>query len=292
MGTVWELDFYSRPILDEQQKKIWELLVCESPLDIRTKPESLFRYAEFCPNSTVNSIWLRTTLEEAIARAAEPPQKIRFFRRPMTKMIVKACDELGISAQLSRRTFTLYRWLQERMQDVYPQQPGYQGVAPNPSVQYQPQPPQPLPDALVGQKWAFVTLSAEAFEEMHEWDIGFREAFPLIGLGDFAPLLPETQIPGVVIFSPRAVPMAGWMSGIEPAFLKFNRNTPPRLLLETGESNSWILASIKDSKTLTEAENFEDAKRKAGMLHFLAIQSDPQSESFAGFWLMQELPLS
>jgi hypothetical protein len=292
MGTVWELDFYSRPILDEQQKKVWELLVCESPLDIRTKPESLFRYAEFCPNSTVNSIWLRTTLEEAIARAPQPPQKIRFFRRPMTKMIVKACDELGISAQLSRRTFTLYRWLQERFQEVYPQQPGYQAVAPNPSVQYQPQPPQPLPDALIGQKWAFVTLSAAAFEEMHEWDIGFREAFPMIGLGDSAPLPPETPVPGVVIFSPRAVPMAGWMSGIEPAFLKFNRDSSPRLLLETGESNSWILASLKDSKTLTEAENFEKAKQKAGMLHFLAIQSDPQAESFAGFWLMQELPLS
>ncbi|MEO0970614.1 MAG: Tab2/Atab2 family RNA-binding protein, partial [Cyanobacteria bacterium J06639_18] len=34
MGSIWELDYYSRPILDEDQKKVWEVLICESPLDI------------------------------------------------------------------------------------------------------------------------------------------------------------------------------------------------------------------------------------------------------------------
>jgi hypothetical protein len=29
MTIVWELDFYSRPILDENKKKIWELLICD-----------------------------------------------------------------------------------------------------------------------------------------------------------------------------------------------------------------------------------------------------------------------
>ncbi|MDJ0547491.1 MAG: Tab2/Atab2 family RNA-binding protein, partial [Microcystis sp. M53601_WE4] len=40
--------------------------------------------------------------------------------------------------------------------------------------------------------------------------------------------------------------------------------------------------------TLNEAKNFEEAKQKANNLHFLAIQSNPESESFAGFWLLQE----
>ncbi|MFM5983304.1 MAG: Tab2/Atab2 family RNA-binding protein, partial [Sphaerospermopsis kisseleviana] len=35
MGSIWELDFYSRPILDANQKKVWEVLVCESPTDVR-----------------------------------------------------------------------------------------------------------------------------------------------------------------------------------------------------------------------------------------------------------------
>jgi len=44
---------------------------------------------------------------------------------------------------------------------------------------------------------------------MHEWD-WFAEAFPLQMLS----LAPETKVPGVLIFSLRAVPLAGWMSGL------------------------------------------------------------------------------
>ena len=91
MVTIWELDFYSRPILDENKKKIWEVLVCESPLDSRTNPDSLFRYAKYCPSTQVNSVWLKTALEEAINEAGVTPVKFRFFRRQMNNMIVKAC---------------------------------------------------------------------------------------------------------------------------------------------------------------------------------------------------------
>jgi hypothetical protein len=55
MGSIWELDFYSRPILDENQKKIWEVVICESPLETRTKIDSLFRFAKYCPSTEVNS---------------------------------------------------------------------------------------------------------------------------------------------------------------------------------------------------------------------------------------------
>lgn len=62
MGTVWELDFYSRPLVDDTQKKRWELLICESPLSVSRSPESLFRYSQYCPSSTVNSTWLKEAL--------------------------------------------------------------------------------------------------------------------------------------------------------------------------------------------------------------------------------------
>jgi len=285
MVTIWELDFYSRPILDENKKKIWEVLVCESPLDSRTNPNSLFRYAKYCPSTQVNSVWLKTALEEAISEAGVAPVKFRFFRRQMNNMIVKACDDLGIPPQPSRRTLALYQWLQQRMEEVYPQEPGYQ-AATNPSVRFETPNPQRLPDPLIGQQWAFVSLEASAFAEMHEWDIGFGEAFPLEMIG----LTPETKIPGVIIYSPRSVPLAGWMSGIELAFLKFSDRPLPRLLLETGASDSWIMGNIKP-QTLTAAQEFEEAKQKASGVHFLAVQSDPQTESFAGFWLLQELNL-
>ncbi|MCC5618189.1 Tab2/Atab2 family RNA-binding protein [Nostoc sp. CHAB 5836] len=242
MGSIWEIDFYSRPILDANQKKIWEVLVCESPLDIGTKTDSLFRYAQYCPSTQVNSGWLRTALQEAINQAGKAPIKTRFFRRQMNNMITKACQDLGIPAQPSRRTLVLNQWLEQRMEEVYPQEPGYQGGT-NPSVRLEKPLPQRLPDALEGQQWVFVTLDATDLAEMPEWEIGFGEAFPL----ELAQVSPEARIPGILIFSPRALPLAGWMSGLELAFLRFDTSEEARLLLETGVTESWIVANIKKS---------------------------------------------
>ena len=284
MGTIWELDFYSRPILDERQKKLWELLICESPLDINHPTDSLYRYSEFTDNQQVNSIWLKSAIEKAIANAPEAPQKIRFFRRQMNNMITKACGEMAIPAVLSRRTYALNQWLQQRMEEVYPTYSNYQ-AATNPSVQYMSSVPQPLPDALIGEKWTFVSLEVEAFAEMSEWDIDFGEAFPLSTIS----LAPNLQIPGLIIYSSRAKPLAAWMSGLELAFLKFNSGPPARLLLETGGNDCWILANLANSSTIEEAKRFSEAKSKVKQVHFLAVQSNPESESFAGFWLLQEI---
>ncbi|MBN3950716.1 MAG: Tab2/Atab2 family RNA-binding protein [Nostoc sp. NMS7] len=286
MGSIWEIDFYSRPILDANQKKIWEVLICESPLDISTKPDSLFRYAQYCPSTQVNSGWLRTALQEAINQAGKAPIKIRFFRRQMNNMITKACQDLGIPPQPSRRTLVLNQWLEQRMQEVYPQEPGYQEGT-NPSVRLEKPLPQRLPDALEGQQWVFVTLDAAALAEMPEWEIGFGEAFPL----ELAQVSPEARIPGILIFSSRALPLAGWMSGLELAFLRFDTSQEARLLLETGVTESWIVANIKKPQILAEAKGFEQAKQKANGVHFIGVQSDPKSESFAGFWLLQEVNL-
>lgn len=286
MGSIWEIDFYSRPVVDENNKKLWEVLVCESPLSTNTDISLLFRYAKYCPSTEVNSGWLRTALAEAMTTSGVTPVKFRFFRRQMNNMIVKACEDLGIPAQPSRRTLALYQWLQQRLQDVYPQMPGYQPTA-NPSVRLETPSPQRLPDALVGQKWTVVSLEAAALEEMPEWDISFGEAFPW----QLAGITPATKIPGIAIFSSRALPLAGWMSSLELAFLQFDNTPPGRLLLATGASDSWIVANLTKSETLQEVQEFENAKQKANGVHFLAVQSDPNSQSFAGFWLLQEIPL-
>jgi hypothetical protein len=287
MGTIWELDFYSRPILDEQKKKVWEVLICESPLSIDRPIDSLFRYAQFCPSTDVNSGWLKGALEAAIAQAPAPPDKIRFFRQAMNNMITKACTDTGISVQLSRRTFALSQWLQQRMQDVYPAEPGYQSGA-SPSVSFATTAPQPLPDALIGEKWQFVSLPASAFAEMNEWSIDFSEVFPL----NLAGLSPDTVIPGLLVFSSRALPLAAWMSGIELAGVQFDQAQSPRLLLETGLNDRWNLATLPTTALQSEAQQFETAKRAANGVHFLAVQANPTTEAFAGFWLLQEINLS
>jgi hypothetical protein len=58
--------------------------------------------------------------------------------------------------------------------------------------------------------------------------------------------------------------------------------------LETGTSDSWILANMTNANTVAEAQGFEQRKAQAHNLHFLAIQDRLESESFAGFWLLQE----
>jgi hypothetical protein len=282
MGSIWEIDFYSRPLVDENGKKVWEVLVCESPATTAQSPAQLFRYAEYCPSDRVNSEWLAESIQNAIDKAGTSPQRIRFFRRQMTNMIVKACKDIGIPAAASRRSIGLSQWLNERMTDFYPQQPNYQ-PANSPSVQMSADLPQPLPAALVGEKWTFVTLEASQFQDMSEWQIGFGEAFPLEMVG----VSPTTPIPGLILYSNRAVPMAAWMSGLEVVSIRYQPAPKSTLLLETGASECWILARLEGT-TQQEAAQFEASKQQAHGVHFIAIQSDPQSEEFAGFWLLHQ----
>ena len=63
----WELDFYSRPIIEKNGKKRWELII--SSTKNFNSPE-IFFWSKICPANTVNSIWLTSALEEAL-KAAE-----------------------------------------------------------------------------------------------------------------------------------------------------------------------------------------------------------------------------
>ena len=287
MTVIWELDFYSRPVLGENEKKLWEVLICESALGVQRSMDSLFQYSKFFLNTEVNSASLRESIEEAIAQAPKPPDKIRFFRRQMNNMILKAAEEAGVPAYPSRRTIALNRWINQRMEEVYPAMPNYKASG-NPSVSMGMPVPQPLPDQLIGQKWAFVNLEASAFQDLPEWSIAFGESFSL----ELVDLAPDTPVPGLLIFSPRALPMAAWMSGLEMAAVKYLPGDPDQLLLETGSNDAWVLAALGTDSLKQEAEAFEAAKQAANQVHFVGVQANPESEEFAGFWLLQELNLA
>lgn len=287
-NVVWELDFYSRPVLDENGKKLWEVLICESPNDIASSPDSLFKYSQYCSSKTVNSLWLREAIEKAINKASVSPKKIRFFRRQMNNMIVKACEDIGINPVPSRRTYALNKWLEERITEVYPQEEGFDlKTANTPSVQYPPLNAIPLPDAVKGDqgdKWLLVSLAATDFNEMKDWEIAFEESFSLSLLN----ISDDTIIPGLIIYSPRAKPLAAWMSGLEMGYLNLDLNPLPQLRLETGLSDSWTLVNLTNKETIKQAEDFEKAKLKASGVHFVAVQTSVDSEAFAGFWLLKE----
>ncbi|MEO0396266.1 MAG: Tab2/Atab2 family RNA-binding protein [Cyanobacteria bacterium P01_A01_bin.137] len=281
MGSVWELDFYSRPVVDDNQKKRWEVLICDGAQSVNDGSE--LRYSKFLSNQQVNSIELRDALKEAIEQAGESPSRIRFFRYQMQNMIKRACGELGLPVRLSRRALTLQSWLDDRQTNFYPQQPGYQASKAASTVQPV-EVARPLPDALMGERWAMVSLPAKAFADMPEWEIGFGEAFPLALAG----ISPDTMVPGILIFSDRALPLAGWMSGLELAYLDVQIGQISQLLLETGSNDTWIMAGLNSPELKQEAERFMAARERANQVHFVAIQDNPESESFAGFWLMQK----
>lgn len=53
----WELDFSSRPVLDERGKKKWELLICSS--------DGTWRYSRYFPSNKINSTQVNdNSLEE------------------------------------------------------------------------------------------------------------------------------------------------------------------------------------------------------------------------------------
>jgi hypothetical protein len=296
MGSVWELDFYSRPVLDEQNKKRWEILICEGLQSVEDDPEALFRYSKYVSNSEVNSETLQAAIEEAIAQATEksvaPPTKVRYFRYQMQNMIKRACEEAGLLPYPSRRTLALQQWLEDRRANVYPNDPGYKAGA-SASIAKPLEVVNPLPDALIGQQWALVTLPAKEFADMGEWDVAFGESFPL----ETAGVEPDTPIPGFIIYSNRATPLAAWMSGLEIAAVRagkeestnyVSKNTATaRLLMDTGTIETWLLADLVTPETQAEGLRFETAKAAANNVHFIAVQDSPDSESFAGMWLMQ-----
>ncbi len=50
-AAVWQLDFCSRPILDERGKKRWELLICDENRE--------FEHSRFFSNNQINSTQAR-----------------------------------------------------------------------------------------------------------------------------------------------------------------------------------------------------------------------------------------
>ena len=62
----WELDFYSRPIIETNGKKRWELIICSTRSYER---EDIFLWNKKCPANEVNSVWLTKALNEAISEA-------------------------------------------------------------------------------------------------------------------------------------------------------------------------------------------------------------------------------
>jgi hypothetical protein len=283
MSNIWELDFYSRPLLDSNNKKVWELLICDR--------DRQFEWVRECPSTEVNSEWLAKQLTDCVNSTGQTPIKIRFFRPSMTNIIMRGCKLAGINGQASRRVFTMSAWLVERMASIYPNRDGFQAVDPNPLPLkvLAAQDPKPVPDALMGERWILVSLKAGDFADAKEWSMDFSE------LLDISHLDPDTIISGIIIISPRATALAAWMSGVDPVFIKFERNLlgdRTQMQLEASADARWVLANLqapKDKEAIAQGAAFEKSKQNSQGFHFLAVQTSPDIEHFAGFWMLKEV---
>ena len=287
-GADWELDYYSRPILEPDGKKRWELLICATPTPLGStqEPAEPFRWARICPATSVNSVWLKEAIEAALAEASSlgygQPRRIRCWRGSMRTMVQRAAEGLGLELVPSRRCYSLVEWLQQRQLEVYPQEPGYLAGPLAPPPQAIRPVSVPLPEAVRGDRWSWATLPFGALAEAADWEIGFAG---LVNLP--AAITAATPIPGIRLFSrTRALAIAGWLAGLEPVRLELDGE---QLVLEAGLEDRWLLASLPAEEASAAAGAFAAARENAAGLQFIAVQSADGAERLDGFWLLRDL---
>lgn len=285
LSLDWELDFYSRPVLEPDGKKRWDLLITVTPSNAASQPR--FRWVKNCPASTVNSVWLQGALNEALAAAEDhglgPPRRLRCWRATMRTMVQRAAEAVGLEVIPSRRCYALAEWLSEREREVYPAEEGYMAGPLAPPPQPLRSLPLPLPEAARGDSWAWASLPLGALREASDWEIGFEGLFPLPDQ-----LSDELMVPGLRLFSrSRSLAIAGWFAGLEPARLEMDGTS---LVLEAGLEDRWRLDTLAEPEASEVSEAFAAAREAASGLQFIAVQSDAQSQRFDGFWLLRDLP--
>ena len=279
-GSTWELDFCSRPILDERGKKVWELLV--------TDDTGSFTHSRFFPNNKINSTELKNAVSDLVAERGDKPGKILFFRNQMQTIITRALGDLEIEAVPSRRCYRLMSLLEDRLETVYKKDPGYSEKASTLFV-YEMGAPEDLPDALRGESWSFVQLPLGALRgELGEVTKGnaFGRVLDIEAAGLGEAVTDETLVPGVAIYSRRAKPLAAWTNGLELAAVVADTDRA-FLVLETGVNDRWKYGAYRRTQETTEeAYAWEQAKLGVGGLHFLTVMTDEEADDVAGLWLL------
>lgn len=281
-AEVWQLDFFSRPILDERGKNLWELLITDS--------ERTFVFSQFFANNKINSRNLKDALCKFLdISGSKRPLRCRFFRGQMSTIISRALTDLDIKPVPSRRCYSLMDLIKERVTMVYTQHPGYSDNARVPFT-FDFLPLRELPDALRGEQWALVQLPVKQLQREAE-DVRdnkvFGSTFMLSERSKNINL--ETFIPGVVMFSRRATPLAASTNGLDLAAITADVDRAC-LILETGFNQRWRYGSyLRTALADEEAQAWENAKKFVDGLHFLAIQPEPNSQEVAGLWFMQAI---
>jgi len=283
--TIWQVDFYRRPLQDAQGNPLWELLVCEPTRDAES-----FAAQAYCPQADVSTDWLTQALQRFAQAAGGLPDQIQLFRPQCLSLLETACLPLRIPVEPSRDLPALKQLLQQRA-GQYPTLPNYSpppiGQPYNPTALELP-PPLPLPENLWGERWQFVALAAsELIPAFQNRPIPVLEMpqsrFPL------ALKLPsDLLIPGVIIEAGRrAMILTRWLQQAKPHALKAMAGDPDGLILEAGLVDRWVLTTFRDPDVSAAAQSFQQRQQAALGLHFLLVQPDDSGMTYSGFWLLR-----
>ena len=277
--SVWQVDFYRRPLQDLQGNPLWELLICDEQM--------AFTYAEVCAQQEASAAWLKQQFSIAKDRSSgQWPTEIQIFRPQTLTLVEVACRELPISVQPMRSTSTLKQWLRQRAV-WYPTLTNYVNEPYAPLAIDRPA-PVPVADYLMGDRWQFAAISPTdlqrfAHEPMPVCDL--PAALMPLSLG-----LPSTQlIPGVIIDGGRqSMALVQWLVSARPVMLQYIAGAPDGLLLEAGLSDRWIMATFEDDEVAGAARTFTERKLAAQGLHFLLVRPDDSGMTYTGLWLLQQ----
>jgi hypothetical protein len=275
---TWELDFFSRPVINEDGKKLWELIVVDQ--------NGTFEHVESIPNNLVNSKELRKRIQIILEKTSHKPRVIKFFRTQMFNMINIALSDFDIIIRPSRRTFRLLEKINEREQNIYPKMFGYRPFMRElDTTDFLKKAPEKMPDSLRGEKYIFASLSYSELIKVSSCKNSFCDLCPLPSKFDI-----KQNIPGIVIFSERAKSLSSWLNSIElyNIYCDFENRD---IIIECGLDTKYLFSKFSDD---TDFENlqfepkiFEKNKKKSNGIHFIAVQEKFNQKEIFGFWTMK-----
>jgi hypothetical protein len=276
--TVWQVDFYRRPLVDESGNSLWELVVCDPDRNVTTEA--------FCSQSEAKPTWIADQLQRLVNTSGNLPEQIQVFRPQSVSLIQAACQPLGIPVEPTRHTPGLKQVLQERVAH-YRSMPNYTGQPYDPLALEKP-PPTPLPENLWGEQWRFAAIAAMDLVPVIQ-----NRPIPILAMP--ASLLPvqlqipsTTLIPGVVIDGGRqSMQLARWLQRVRPVALQYIPGEPDGLILEAGLVERWVLTTFDDKEVIVAARTFRERLDASKGLHFLLVQPDNSGMTYSGFWLLK-----
>lgn len=270
---IWQVDFYKRPLKDENGNLIWELLICDEGENII--------YEAKCQQSEATLEWL----ENNIKSLKNLPEIIQVFRPQSVSLLTEIGKKIGIQIEATRRTNALKKVLKNRASQYTKTGEGY-----DPAKLEKPA-PLPLPEELWGEDWTFATINAGDLV-----DIFINRPIPIrnlpeklhpINLG----IASNIPIPGIVITGGRkSLQLAQWLEEVKPFSLNYmvtEIGVSGGLILEAGLIERYVLFTFEDQEFAQAAQQYNQRQNDSKGLHFILVQPDNSGRTYTGIWLLQ-----